>query len=494
MTHARYLNDFDSTVTVVVFWSFVGITAFAVLFLARREKGLANSRQSPMYDNTYLHEKKGYQSSNFHKNITEITKDLEVYAKSDWMEGWQQRQGDLESNARLARDREVAEIGHSAESQSLREQVAAFEEIKKKRDIVRTNVVQLMTTAAEERETIDLVLQRQIDTMLFEVAKQDDAVSEAMGMQSEAMQQSEAVAVDGTSLQQGGLTPTQSASGEVLGRTSSSSLLRGTSQQSDYDAGADDLLEWALLDASGQEVKVDALQRHLGDFHKTVLIRLRNTSSTKLRLQSGTQLASGAWVEEAKLRMVSQAVVGQGEVDHQVVTCTPPSYLLPRTEVVIAATSKSVFGFGSEGVKGELVFMAEPDGPDAFKANFGWRFKLSFESKLQSSGRCSMTPIAPMPGRDSESAATMVAGGLWSTSAAVRKQSQANLRLTESFCDKVPGSTGFWECERELVDAGDHYEALFKFIHTEGEAAVTQTHKSNIVRSHVNFWIMVRSR
>eukprot|EP01051_Picozoa_sp_SAG22_P009099 SAG22_NODE_733_length_7580_cov_2.329501_3_plen_433_part_00 len=127
LTHARYLIDYQSTSTVIVFWSGVAVTAVVITVLARRERTMLKGKQKPMYDNEYLHDESKYNASNFfHKNITHITQDLDKYANPGKDDIDFQVEKDVKHlrHAEHARKLEVEEVERAADSESL--QVRAF--------------------------------------------------------------------------------------------------------------------------------------------------------------------------------------------------------------------------------------------------------------------------------------------------------------------------------------------------------------------------------
>eukprot|EP01051_Picozoa_sp_SAG22_P009100 SAG22_NODE_733_length_7580_cov_2.329501_4_plen_596_part_00 len=334
-------------------------------------------------------------------------------------------------------------------------------------------------TALEERDTIDAGLQRQLETVLFEIAEQDEKTGEAVNMLSEAMAQSEAVAVDDDSLQLDSASTADggsSADGGALLRSSSGLLHETISDASEYDAEADDALQWDTLDINSQKIEIGPLQRHLASYKKTVLIRLRNTSNISLRLKSGAQLIGGQWLVDVGLRDAGGSMQA---------TFAPPTLIQPRTEVVVVAASRDVFGLARETPAGDLVYTPDKGVHPDQRDTTGWRFRLEFKNLNSGTRMCSVTTLDP-DAREGASSAKQLADGdlLWGTDSAARKESHANLlRLAEA------DSKEFWEVERQVLETGEQYEALFKFIHKKGAAATDAAlaARESMVEHYVGF-------
>jgi len=118
------------------------------------------------------------------------------------------------------------------------------------------------------------------------------------------------------------------------------------------------------IDAQRLQVSLVSLRKKLGEISHTTLLRLRNTSNEPIRLKSGVQLKDGKYVQS----LHASDPNGNPQCFH----LYPGTEIPPRTEVLVAARSRGGW-FPTSGIAGKLTYTSYDE---------RWTFEVSFRNDL----------------------------------------------------------------------------------------------------------------
>lgn len=336
LIHMTYLIEYEVINAVPTFWAAVLVTSTTVIWLKvsedRNEK-----KKLGVYDNSCLDHASPIETGPFAK-ITKAAEELFSTAAVG-----------LTSAERLESlsTQELTELKrHVIPSQQLHHRLASMQKESKSRAKTRQEILQLLTTAAEELDALPEELTSRLNKMLHKIDEEDTRTAELITMMTSA---------DQTNLDR------QASAGDWSRVARMPPLSeRGGRRNSNLK----EPMPLHPMDAQRIPVSLVSLRRKLGEVALTTLLRIQNLSEEPLRLKSGVQLKDGKFFKSL-----------QAHDPHHNSVCYhlyPGTEIPPRSEVVIAARSGGGW-VPTSGIEGALVYTNRDE---------SWVFKISFRSGL----------------------------------------------------------------------------------------------------------------
>jgi len=344
LVHNLYLIEYKTSISVpILFWSTVFVTSVTVLCMKYNED-LKEKKKEGVYDISWQDD-----SSDTIGPFAKINKAANELSKSTAV-----LLGNVERMESFSR-RERMERDFCAQTQSLHRRVESVRKESVNRAYIRKNVLQLLTTASEELDTLPEDLTSQLNKILHSIDEADTCTSSFVAMYSESMRQLEAEQTD----------------------LSCPSRLLSSRQQNP--------MARFPIDAQRIPVSLCSLRKKLGEISITTLLRLKNLSDEPLRLKSGVQLIKGRYIKSLK--------ANDPHCNSACYHLYPGTEIPPRTELLVAARSNGGW-VATSGVEGEIVYT---------NRNESWNFKIYFRNSLVRKIRRCRVEASPMIGYPTES-------------------------------------------------------------------------------------------
>ena len=345
LTHTRYLIEYPAHAyapsAVSIFWSTVIITSATVIVMKYAEDRKEKMKQG-VYDNSWQ-DKSTVETGPFAK-IGKASDEL--FSTTAVRLGSNERMQSLDTHERMERD-------FCAQTKSLHQRVEALRKESEQRTKTRKDILQILTTAAEELDALPEELSSRLNKVLHDIDEADGRTASAM----------------------------QSENRKMLDMEGSSSNWSGRSRMTLEPRNA---MAPYPIDAHRIPVILSSLRKKLGENNLTTLLRVKNMSDEPLRLKSGVRLKEGTF-----FKSLTTDDPHNNSVCYQLY---PGTEIPPRTEVVVAARNKSSW-FPTSGVEGELVYTNRSE---------SWVFRISFRNQPMRNVRRCKVEAARANGPDSD--------------------------------------------------------------------------------------------
>ncbi|CAB9525375.1 expressed unknown protein [Seminavis robusta] len=318
LVHNQYLLEYEAPSAIFIFWATVVVTSGTVLFMKFSEDSMEKKKQG-VYDISWQ-DGHNLESGPFAKIIRAAE---ELFSTAAQQLGSTERMESLNT-------RERAERNFCAKTKSLHHRVTSLRHEAERRSQTRQEVLQLLTTAAEELDALPEELTSRLNKILHDIDEADARTANLVTMQSEHIRE---------------------ASQKEFSRLQRSHP-RAT-------------MATAPIDAQRIPVALGSLRKKLGEMPLTTLLRVRNLSDEPLRLKSGLQLKTGKYI---------QTLNAQDKHDNAVnYYFYPVSEIPSRAEVVIVARSGGSNWIPTSGIDGEIVYENRDE---------TWSFRIVFRNEL----------------------------------------------------------------------------------------------------------------
>ena len=319
LTHAQYGIEYNAISAAYIFWSTVVVTSATVIFMKCAEDAKEKMKQG-VYDVGWQ-DKSTIESGPFAK-ISRMAGEL---FSSDAVR--------LASTERVESfgNREQMEREFCADTKSLHHRVESLRKESEQRAKTRKDVLQLLTTAAEELDALPEELTSRLNKLLHDIDEADSRTADFVTMQTETML------------------------GSRRGNSKNWSRLRVPPRKS---------MAVHPIDAQRIPISLPSLRKKLGEIKLTTLLRLKNVSDEPLRLKSGVQLKDGKYIKSLN-----------ASDPHNNSVCYhlyPVTEIPARTEVVIAARNNGGW-VPTSGVSGKIVYTNRDE---------SWVFEITFNNML----------------------------------------------------------------------------------------------------------------
>ena len=318
LTHLRYLIEFNAMSPVIIFWSTVGITSFAVVVMKLSEDR-QEKRKIGVYDVSW--QDHSQEKGPFAKIIRAAD---QLFSRNAAELGSAERM-------ELFGKREKQERDYCAKTKSLIGRVDSLRKESNQRARTRKKLLQLLTTAAEELDVLPEELTSGLNQILHTVDEADARTADLVTMQSENM-----LAVEAT--------------------PSNWARLRRAVVRKQMPSHP--------IDAQRIPVSLSSLRKKLGEIPITTLLRVKNLSDEPLRLKSGVQLKEGKYIKSLTCPDPS----GQN-VCHYLY---PGTEIPARTEVAICSRSGGAW-VPTSGILGKIVYVNRDE---------SWAFHIVISNEL----------------------------------------------------------------------------------------------------------------
>jgi len=330
LTHIRYIIEFKAVSAAIIFWSIVVITSATVLTMKYYEDRIEKTKQG-VYDVSWQ-DTISTENGPFAKVIRAAE---ELF--SDTAVG-------LSTNERMASlsNSEQTERNYCIKSKSLHHRVEALRRESKKRAKTRVEVLQLLTTAAEELDALPDELTSRLNKILHDIDEADNRTANLVTMQ-----------------QPKGML--------VVGTSKSGSSRSGWNRMAHQTPRPK--MTAATIDAQRLGVWLPSIRKKLGDISLTTTLRIKNLSDEPLRLKSGQHLKAGRYIQSMKANDKNGTPVCH--------FLYPITEIPPRTEVVIATRSNGGW-VPTSGIEGDIVYTNRDE---------TWSFRINFFNELLKSKR-----------------------------------------------------------------------------------------------------------
>lgn len=334
LMHNRYLIEYQAPMSVpILFWSTVLITSATILCMKFSE-----DRKEKMKLGVYNVSGRDASTTDTGPHAKIIRAAKELFSDKAVGLGSEKRMEILDR-------REKAERDLCAKTKSLHQRVGSLLQEAERRAKMRKEILNLLTTADEELDSLPEALTSRLNKVLHEVDEADTRTAGLVSIHTENMPSIE-----------------------------SSSHWNKTHQQPGSQMQP---MAPNPIDAQRIPVALGNLRMKLGGVSLTTLLRLRNLSDEPLRLKSGVHLTKGAYVKSLNA-MDPQ----NNSVSYHLY---PGTEIPPRTEVVVAARSGGGW-VPTSGIEGELVY-TNRDG--------SWIFRVKFVNQLV--GNVRMCKVQAIP-------------------------------------------------------------------------------------------------
>jgi hypothetical protein len=333
VTHNRYLIEYGASNAVYIFWSMVLITSATVMFMKFAEDRKEKKKEG-VYDNSWQDEQSTVETGPFAK-ICRAAKELfSVPAVELASTGRMETMGTNEQKERNL----------CAETKALHNRVDSLRKESEMRAKTRKDVLQLLTTAAEELDALPEELTSRLNKLLHDIDEADQRIADLVTINTDER--------DDTLRLQGS------------GRT-------GWSRLPSLPTNLRPPMASYPMDAQRLPVSLASLRKKLGESSLTTLLRIKNVSNEPLRLKSGVQLKEGKYVQS-----LNAADPNNNPVCYHLY---PSTEIPPRSEIVVAAKNSGGW-IPTSGVEGEIVYSNRDE---------TWLFRIKFSSHLlQKTRKC----------------------------------------------------------------------------------------------------------
>lgn len=335
LTNTRYSAEFDNAPTAVpMFWSFVTITIVTVLYMKCSEDRKERMKQG-VYNNSWQ-DRAGMKDTINTGPFAKVSRAAEELSSSVAMGlGSAERVKSMETHERMERT-------FCVKTQSLHNRVESLRRGSDLRSKTRKDILQLLTTAAEELDALPEELSSRLNKVLHDIDEADSRTADLVTMRSENM-----LDIEGSS------------------RGAWSRLRR-------LPPRARQAIAPYPIDAQRIPVSLESLRKKLGETSHTVMLRITNASEEPLRLKSGVQLKEGKFFKSLN-----------ATDPHNIKTCYhlyPGTEIPPRTEVIIAARNIGGWALPTSGIEGEIMYTNRDE---------SWTFRISFSNqRLRNVRKC----------------------------------------------------------------------------------------------------------
>ena len=328
LIHTVYLIDYDLFIAVPTFWTCVLITSTTMLYMKFSEDKKEKKKED-VYDVSW-------QDDNIKVSgpFAKIDKAAEELSSSTAAAlGSIERVRSFSHQERLERD-------FCTKTRLLHNQVASLHKESENRAKLRDEILQLLTTAAEELDALPEELIARTNKILHSTDEADTCTANLVTMHRD--------------------NEKKTTDGEIY-------ALSPYHISSRFDHRSTTLngkIGNHPIDAQRIPVSLVSLRRKLGEISHTTLLRLRNTSNEPLRLKSGVQLKYGKYIKSL-----------HASDPHENPHCFhlyPGTEIPPRTEVLVAARSRGGW-LPTSGIDGKLVYTNYDE---------TWTFEVSFRNDL----------------------------------------------------------------------------------------------------------------
>lgn len=363
LTHNLYRIEYSQAHWAVpLFWVSVIATVGTILLLKQSEDRLEKKKQG-VYDNAPWQDDDMLDSSSSAMNpftkITRAAKEIHNY------------QADAIANAeRVSRMDRLAQREwqqqHRATS-ALNAHVAKHRsETTQKAVKIRQEILQLLTTAAEELDALPEGLTAQLNKLLHKIGEADSRTAELVTTDDKE----EVGCEEKDDIEEVFIRPRKKPSSSDH-RRPSSPLDDSLDATNTCHITSSAKRSWCSpsMDAQRIPVSLGALRRKLGESPVTTLLRFRNTSDEPLRLRSGLKLEEGKYFQNLKVDHGVDAEESSGVVH----ALYPASEIPAHSEVVLAARNSGSNWVPTSGVAGELVYTNRDE---------TWVFKVQFTNPI----------------------------------------------------------------------------------------------------------------
>lgn len=324
-----HLIQYNDVVSGRIFYSSVFVTCTSMLYMKFSEDRKEKKKEG-VYDVSWQD-----QSTAENGPFAKIDKAAEELSRSSVAE-----LGSLERAESFGR-RERIERDFCANTQLLNYRTESLRGESDSRAKIRKEVLQLLTTAAEELDALPEELTSHTNKILYSIDEADMRTADLVTTQTESEH----------NLQEKEKLPIRPTLGSKIRHRN---ILPSTSKE---------LMGAHPIDAQRIPVSLGSLRKKLGEFSTTTLLRIKNTSNEPLRLKSGVQLEAGRYIKSLN----ANDPRGNEVCFH----LYPGTEIPPWTEILIASHS---FGwFLPSGIAGKLVYTNHDE---------SWTFEIIFRNNL----------------------------------------------------------------------------------------------------------------
>eukprot|EP00536_Pseudo-nitzschia_multiseries_P011543 jgi/Psemu1/259922/estExt_Genewise1Plus.C_3990010 len=337
LIHNVYLVDHDNFYAVPIIWSCVGVTCSTLLIMKFSEDNKEKKKQG-VYDVSW--QDQSSVGTGPYAKIVKAAEELSsrtaaALGSLERVESYgnqERNERELCTQPRLLHDRAM----------SLRRESVSRTEI-------RNEVLQLVTTAAEELDALPEELISRTNKILHSIDEADVRTADLVSTQPNA---------ENTNTQQ------EQDDDDYHHHIFSPSGMSQSRRRVFQSSASPEQMGAHPIDAQRIPVSLGSLRKKLGEISHTTLLRLRNTSDEPLRLKSGVQLKEGKYIKSIN-----------ANDPHGNAVCLhlyPGTEIPPRTEVLVASRSGGVW-FPTSGIVGTIMY-TNYDG--------SWTFEVSFRNDL----------------------------------------------------------------------------------------------------------------
>lgn len=327
LMHNRYLLEYDFELVIPIFWSFVLITSTTVLYMKFAEDRKEKKKQG-VYDNSWQ-DQSMIETGPFAK----ISRAAEELFSDEAVElGSADRVASVLLHERREREK-------CTQTKALHQRVDSFRSESERRARTRRDVLQLLTTAAEELDALPEELTSRLNKLMHDIDEADNRTADLLTEPTEADNPLDLVGSSRATWNRlGTLTPTAPSRAPMATHP---------------------------IDAQRIPVSLAAVRKKLGEASLSTLLRIKNLSDEPLRLRSGVQLKQGRYIKS-----LNAIDPNRMSVCHHLY---PGTEIPPRSEVVLAARNNGGKWLPTSGIAGEIVYTNRDE---------TWVFRIAFSNGL----------------------------------------------------------------------------------------------------------------
>lgn len=358
LTHTRYQLEFDASTAVLMFWSMVAITSTAVVVMKYAEDKMEKQKRG-VYDASWQDQTTTFIDKGPFAKIAKAAAEL-AHTVSTMGGGSKSGRdgGGTSSSMELLLQRERQALQACPDAQTLQQGAARMRALAQQRATTRKEVLQLLTTAAEELDALPEELLAKLNKLLHDIDEADAQVARHLAL---------AASVSNNSQQKQNSSRSPSLQTKSLRRSTVNLSQRPPT-----------LLQ-TPVDAQRLPVSLTALRKKLGEISLTTMIRIRNLTDEPLRLVSGIKLQEGRYIKSLALAAPQSDYSSSSNTHHHLQTFHfyPSSEIAPHTEVVMVARSGGGW-VPTSGIGGQIVYTNRQQ---------TWTFHVKFANELVRGGR-----------------------------------------------------------------------------------------------------------